>query len=185
MNETIKTILSRRSIRKYQSEQLKDEELQTILEAAKFAPSGMNTQGWHFTVVQNPELLNRINTFVKETLLKSGNQAMAERAKAENFNVFYHAPTVIIVSGDQKALTPQFDCTLAMGNMFLAAESLGIGSCWIHAIHLALSSPEGKTLCSDLQIPSGFLPCASAAFGYKGMQASPAPRKDGTVTILK
>jgi ABC-type polysaccharide/polyol phosphate transport system ATPase subunit len=59
-------------------------------------------------------------------MLRSGNKTFEERAKAENFSIFYHAPTLIVVSGDEKAITPQQDCALALGNMFLAAESIGI-----------------------------------------------------------
>lgn len=118
MNETMYTILSRRSIRRYQQEQLKNEALEKILEAGKFAPSGVNQQSWHFTIVQNTEMLERINEGCKKLLQRSDS----------NFSVFYNAPTLIIVSGDSKAITPQYDCTLALGTMFLAAASLGIGS---------------------------------------------------------
>lgn len=185
MNETLKTILNRRSIRSYKPEQLRDEELQTILEAGKFAPSGMNTQPWHFTVVQNKELLQSINATIRESLLKSGNEFMKERAKAENFSVFYHAPTLLLVSGDENALTPQYDCTFAMANMLLAAESLGIGACFIYGVVSTLNTAEGEALRKELGIPAGYKIYCSAACGYKAEAPSPAPRKEGTVNIIK
>lgn len=186
MNETLKTILNRRSIRKYKEEQIKDEELQVILEAGKFAPSAMNQQSWHFTVVQSKQMLQRINEACKAALLKSGNKNFEERAKAENFSVNHHAPTFIIVSGDQKAIAPQNDGSLALGNMFNAAESLNIGSCWIHVMGYLFSTEDGKALMKELGVPEGYIPVGSGAFGYKDIeQPSPAPRKEGIINIIK
>ena len=186
MNKTLQTILNRRSIRMFKQEQIKDEELQSILESGRFAPSGMNKQPWHFTVIQNENLLNRVNIFIKESIIKSDNNPMAKRAKAENFSIFYNAPMLIIASGDEKVSTAQFDCTLALGNMFLASESLEIGSCWIHAISVVLNTEQGRALIHELGIPDGYIAFASGAFGYKATESpSPAPRKEGTVNIIK
>jgi nitroreductase len=185
MNETLQTIVNRRSIRAYKPEQIKDQELQAILEAGKFAPSGMNTQPWHFSVIQNQVLLTKINGIVKEALLKSGIPQMAERAKAENFNIFYGAPTLIIVSGDPKVATPQFDCALALGNMFLAATSLVIGSCWIHAISNIFKPETNALLLKEIGVPEGYIIYSSGAFGYQAESPAPAPRKENTVNIIK
>jgi nitroreductase len=187
MNETIQTILKRRSIRNYKSEQIKDEELNVILEAAKFAPSGMNRQAWHFTAVQKKETLKRINEIVRKFILNSGNGERAERAKADDFNIFYEAPTLIIVSADKNSKLSQFDCALALGSMFLAAHSLGVSSCWIHAVGEALnSSEENKNLIKELGIPEDYAVFCSGAFGYNASEhPEPAVRNEGTVTIVK
>jgi nitroreductase len=186
VNETLKTIKSRRSFRAYKPEQIKDEELQTILEAGRYAPSGGGTQPWHFTVIQRSDVLQKINLACKETMLKSGNKMFEERARADNFSIFYHAPTLIIVSGDEKAITPQQDCALALGNMFLAAESIEIGSCWIHALSMLLNGDAGKELRKELGLPEGYKVQGSGAFGYKPTEnPAPAPRKEGAVTIIK
>jgi nitroreductase len=186
MNETLKTIQRRRSIRSFKEEQINDNELQAILEAGKYAPTAMNQQSWLFTVVQNKEILKKINEACRIVFSKSGNKNYEERAKAINFNVFYNAPTLIIVSYDQKAIAPQHDGSLALGNMLNAAESLGIGSCWIHAINFLLSHEDGQALKMELSIPEGYIPVGSGAFGYKAVeQPAPAPRKEGTVNIIK
>src|ERR1035437_9048356 len=104
MSETISTLLSRRSIRTYKDVQIKEEELQTILKAGQYAPSARNDQSWHFTVVQNPEILEKISAIAKEIYGKSDNELFRERAKVENFSLFYHAPTYIIVSGENSAI---------------------------------------------------------------------------------
>lgn len=186
MNETLKSIFDRRSIRQYKQEQIREEELQTILEAGKFAPSAMNQQSWHFTVVQNKAMLEKINALCKIAFLKSGNKRFEERAQAENFSPFHNAPTFIIVSGDGNAIAPQNDGSLALGNMFLAAYSLGIGSCWIHAMNYLFSTEEGKTLKKELGIPEGYVSVGAGAFGYPAAQPpAPAPRKEGTVNIIQ
>lgn len=175
MNETIKTILNRRSIRKYQPEQIKNDELKSILEAGKYAPSAMNQQSWHFTVIQNKDFLNKINDVCKSNVPRFNQMP----------SIFYNAPTLIILSGDEKAIAPKIDGALAMGNMFLAAESLGIGSCWIHAVNSIPESEVGNALLKELGIPEGYKIIGSGAFGYKAMeQPSPTPRKEGTVNIV-
>ncbi len=185
MNEIMKTILSRRSIRAYKQEQIKDEELNTILEAARYAPSGSNSQPWHFTVVQKRELLQTISETCRTAMLHSGYKAFEERAKAENFSVFYHAPTLIIASGDENATTPQFDCAIALGYMFLAAESIGVGSCWIHAVSMIMNAEGAGDLRKSLGIPEGYTVYGSGAFGYKAESPTAAPRKEGTANIVK
>jgi len=185
MNETISTILNRRSIRAYKPEQIKAEDLQLILKAGMFAPSAMNQQSWHFTVVQNQEMLQKINQTLRGVFLKSGNKRFEDMAKSEKFNAFYNAPTLIIVSGDEKAIAPQCDCTLAMGNMFLAASSVGIGSCWIHALNQLGNTEEGNTLISALGIPQGNKIFTSGVFGHAAVEApAAAPRKENTVNII-
>lgn len=185
MNETIKTILNRRSTRAYKQEQIKEEELQTILECGKYAPSAINEQPWHFTVVQNKELLNKINEACKQAFINSGNERFAERAREESFSVFYNSPTLIIISGQEKTIAPQIDCALALQNMFLGAEAISIGSCWIHAIAGIINGPDGHSLRSELEIPEGYLAYCTGAFGYKAIDSQAPERKENIVNILR
>ena len=177
--------MSRRSIRAYKPEQIKEEELHLILEGGKYAPSAINEQPWHFTVIQNKELLYKINEACKAAFINTGHPRFAERARQEGFSVFYNAPTLIIVSGEQNAVAPQIDCALAMENMFLAAESVGIGSCWIHAISNLFQGEAGEALRKELQIPATYIPYCSGSFGYKALEAQAPERKENTVSILK
>lgn len=186
MNETLKTILTRRSIRKYKEEQIKEEELQAVLEAGKFAPCGLGQQSSYFTVVQNKEMLQRINEACKNAYIKSGNKNFEALAKAENFSAYHNAPTFIIVSGDQKSPAHLNNGSVALGNMLLAAESLGIGACWVHSLIIVFPTEEGQVLKKELGIPDNYAFVGAAAFGYKDMeQPSPAPRKEGTVNIIR
>lgn len=85
----------------------------------------------------------------------------------ENFHSQYNAPTLIIVSGKEQSVSPESDCAVATQNMLIAAESLDIGPCWIFLNILAFYSPQGFDLKKELQIPNGYKPFTSIAFGCK------------------
>ena len=187
MNDTISTILKRRSIRVYKPDQVDDETLELILEAGRYAPSAMNQQPWHFTIVRDRSLLDKLETSCKTVFLESDVEALREVARRDDFSVFYHAPMLVIVTGDTNALAPQYDCTLAMQNMMLASASLGIGSCWMHSIMMLHATEKGKTVFRELGIvfPDRHQPYAAAVFGYSAVPLpGPEPRKSGSVTII-
>jgi nitroreductase len=186
MNETLKTIKSRRSVRNFKPEQITDDELNMIVEAGQYAPSAANQQSWHIVAIQNKDILKKLSETFKGVFLNSGNPRFEAIAKAEGFNPFYNAPTYIMVFGDGKAIAPTHDCCLALENMMLAAQSQGIGSCWLHAVNFVFAKPEGIALEKEFGIPEGYVPVGAAAFGYKAVNSpEAAPRRDGTVSIIK
>lgn len=187
MNETIRTILERRSIRAYKPDQLDETSIGQIVEAGRHAPSAMNQQSWHFTVIRDRTLLEALEIACKKVFLESDIEALRDVAGRPDFSVFYHAPVLFIVTGDTGALAPQYDCTLAMENMMLAAASLGISSCWMHSIMMLYSTEKGKAVFSDLGIafPERHEPFAAAVFGYSAIPLpDAAPRKEGDVTFI-
>ena len=186
MNETLKTIKSRRSIRKYQAEQIKEEELQAVLEAAISAPTAMFQQNWHFTVVQNREMLNRISETAKRNMLVSGMDFMVQRAEAPDFNPFHNAPTVIIASCRENAKFADMDCALAAQNILLAAESMGIGSCIMTSSEFWFNGEAGEALKKELGIPGGYRHVCTVALGYKGKEELPdRTRKTDVVNFIR
>ncbi len=188
MNETIQTIFHRRSIRAYQPRQIAEEELQEIILAGQYAPTAMGQQPWHFTVLQNPDLLEKLQLQCKRLFLNSDNADLRAVASREGYHVFYHAPTLLIVSGDCEAITPLQDCLLAMENMLLAAASLGIGSCWVHSVVMLGGNDEGAAAFRDLGlgVPEGYQPHAAAVFGYSAMPWPEAElRRPGRVNVVR
>jgi nitroreductase len=185
-NETLKIIKQRRSVRSYKDDQIKDEELQAVLEAGTYAPNA-GGQAWHFTVVQNKELLERLNLAAKEVARQHDFEGLRALGNNEKFNCLYGAPTLIIVSGNEHAPMPlDADCAAAMENMLIAAESLGLGSCWIFFVLLAFQSPQGNELGKLLKIPEGYKLYDAAAFGYKKARAPKAvDRKPDLVTYIR
>ena len=177
MNETLKTILNRRSYRAYKPEPVKESDLQSILEAGKFAPSGMNSQPWHFSVIRSQALLNQINEAVKEGLAKSGNPQMAARAKDEKFSIFYHAPALIVISAKSGDWAIE-DAALAAENLMLAAYAEGLGSCWIGFAQRWLETDEGKR---SISVAAGFRPIAPIIVGHPSMVMSAVPRNPARI----
>ncbi|WP_317126743.1 nitroreductase family protein [Bacteroides sp. AF25-17LB] len=131
MNETLQTIKARRSVRAYMEQQVSAEDLNLILEAATYAPNGMHLETWHFTAIQNKEVLKELNDKIKGAFAKSDDPHTRERGHSQTYCCYYHAPTLVIVSNEPTQWWAAMDCACALENIFLAAKSLGIGSCII------------------------------------------------------
>ncbi len=185
MNETLKSIKNRRSIRVYKPEQIREEELNAILEAGLYAPSATNQQPWHVTVVQNSDILKSLNEDAKDSLAKSADPYFSKFA-TEAFNIFYHAPTAVIVSSVADSPYAPTDCAALTENMLVAAESLNIGSCWVGLANFALKGPKAAQYKESLSIPEGYAPCFTITLGYKKTSGTAAPeRKAGTVNFVR
>lgn len=177
MNETLKVLESRRSCRKFKSEMISESELDAIIRAGTFAPTGMNTQSPIIIAVTNKELRDKIS---EENRKIGGWQ--------EGFEPFYGAPVILIVLAD-KAVSANYiyDGSLVMGNLMNAAEALGIGSIWIHRAKEEFKSDFGKNILKDLGINGDFEGIGHVALGYKaeGGVKEAAPRKDNYVYKIK
>ena len=196
MNETMQSILNRRSYKAFKSDPISDDILETILTAGKYAPNGMNRQAWHFTVVKSEAGKKMFKAALREMQEKRGPfgpgrpggppgppppQAPGTILLPEED--FRGAPVLIIVSGDASMDISQANCVLAMENMFIAAASFGIMSGWTHmTVKDLFSEPEVK---KQFQIPEGYNVYAAAFFGYPlGEVKDRGPRKEGIVTML-
>jgi Nitroreductase len=186
MNETLQVIHSRRSIRAYKAEQISAAELQQIMDAAIMAPSAANLQKWHFTVIQNQDLLDRMVGDIVEAFKKTGNKPLIARVSDPAYHTFYHAPTVVIVSGEADYPYAPNDCAAAAENILLAAESLNIGSCWIASVLSLFTSDQGDKHKKELGIPDDYKPICSIALGYKA-EENPAipPREKGVIHYIR
>ncbi len=164
MNELMDVIKSRRSVRAYKSDPLKREELELIIEAAIYAPSGRNMQPWHFTVIQDREVIGRINAAAKSVLAKSDSEWKRKIGLSPTSDITYGAPALIIVSGRKDVDTSIADCSAAAQNMLLIAESMNIGSVWLGLVRACFAVP-GEA--ERLGIPQGYEPYFGVALGYK------------------
>lgn len=181
MNETLNVIRSRRSIRAYKPEQITDSELQQILESALYAPNAMNQQKWHFSVIQNKGVLDRMVSTIKENIANSNNEFLKQRASTPDYNTFYNAPTVILISAEEAAHLVQIDCGLAAQNITLAAEAQNIGSCVIASSALLFTTEKGNEFKRELGIPVGYNHICTVALGYKTSENPVAPPRNKDV----
>lgn len=185
-NETLHTILTRRSIRAYRPDSVPEETIARILEAGQFAATALGIQPWHFSVVTNKELLDRISNEVRSLMAASGIPQMAERAAVPDYHTFYRAPAVIIVSGDANADFSVTDCANATQNMAVAAHSLGIGSCYIASFRLAMMGRRGLAFKKEIGVPDGYETHFALALGYASEDApEAAPRKENTINYVR
>ncbi len=191
-NEVLDCIHKRRSTRRFQERQIEPEQLETLLDAAIWAPSGSNSQSWLFTAVQNRETLLQLNEVVKEGFQNwapDDNYPGKVRAKAssekENYNFYYHAPTLVVASNRPDYENAMADCALALENIFLAAQSIGLGTCYINQLHWLRSDPGVREFLFQLGIPREHTICSAAAIGYIGAESAAPPRKEGTIRIIK
>lgn len=186
MNETINTILERRSVRSYSPEQIKDDELNSILKAGLYAPSARNQQSWHFTVIQNKEIIDNLNKAAKEAMLKLDDDNYKKYAENENLHIFHNATTVIVVSGEKSATAPHLDCAAATQNMLLTAESLNIGTCWIGLVKPLFTGERAEEFAQKYSIPEGFELYYAITLGYKTTENESAPpRRENTINFIK
>ena len=173
MNETIKNLLERRSVRGYKEDLVPEEVLNEILEAGEYAPSGMGQQGTLMVVTQNPELVAKLSKMNADVM---GTES----------DPFYGAPTVVVVFADSNMPTCVENGSLVMGNMMLAAHTLGLGSIWIHRAKEEFEMPEGKEILKQLGIEGDYEGIGHCILGYTdGDMPKPNKRKDSYVYKIK
>ena len=172
-NEVIDSLLSRRSIRKFKPEQIKDEELDTVLEAGIYAPSARAQQPWLFVAIQDEATrkeITELNLFIR----------------GGNADPYYEAPTVILVFAQKGTIAPVEDASLALGNMFNAAHAIGLGACWIHREREMFETAKGKELMKRWGVDENYMGVGSCALGYADCEMPQAPkRREGTVIKIK
>ena len=169
MNEVIKTIKERRSIRSFRNEQITDEQLDGILNAGTYAPSGMGQQASIIVAVQDPETIAQMS-------------GLNAQVMGMDIDPFYGAPTVAVVFADSTRLTNVEDGSLVIGSMMLAASSLGVDSCWIHRAKETFETEEGKALKKKWGVPEDYVGIGNCILGYReGELPDAAERKPGRI----
>ena len=170
MNEIIKAMEERRSIRKFQPTMPTKEDLAQIVEAGLYAASGMGRQSAIIAAVTNKEL--------RDQLAKTNAEIMGK----PDFDPFYGAPAILIVLADKSCRTAIYDGSLVMGNLMLAAHSLGLGSIWIHRAKEEFERPEYQQLLKKLGVEGEWEGIGHCAVGYiDGEAPKAAKRKDNRV----
>ena len=169
MNEVIRTIVNRRSIREYCNKQISKNQLETILKAGTFAASGMGQQATIMVAVQDPEIIAQMSGMNAEVM-------------GMDLDPFYGAPTVVVVFADSNRLTYIEDGSLVIGNMMLAAASVGVDSCWIHRARETFETEEGKAFKKQWGVPENYVGIGNCILGYRaGDLPEAAKRKPGRI----
>ena len=171
MNDIIKAMKERRSVRKFKSDMPDKKDIEQIVEAGLYAANGRGKQAVITVAVTNRELRDKISDINRRI-----------GGWSEGFDPFYGAPVILIVLADKNWPTCVYDGSLVMGNMMLAAYSLGLGSIWIHRAKEEFETDEYKELLKSLGVEGEWEGIGHCAVGYAdGDIPTPAERKDGRV----
>ena len=171
MNEVIKAMKERRSIRKFKAEMPSKADLEQIVEAGLYAANGRGRQAVITIAVTDKELRDKLSAVNNEIM-----------GGPEGNDPFYGAPAILIVLANKEVPTAPYDGSLVMGNLMLAAHSLGLGSIWIHRAKEEFEMPEYQKLLKDIGIEGEWEGIGHCAVGYiDGENPAAAPRNDGRV----
>lgn len=175
MNDIIQAMIKRRSVRKYKPDMVPQETIDEIINAGLYAASGMGKQNTIIIEVTNKEFIAKLAKI---------NAKIA--GWDERFDPFYGAPVVLIVLADKNWFTGVYDGSLVIGNLMLAADSLGIGSCWIHRAKEEFEMPEYKELLKSLGIEGEWEGVGHCILGYPDEVITDIPpRKENRVYHIK
>ena len=171
MNETLQTIQARRSIRSFRPELPPKELIDQVIEAGLCAPSGMGKQGSIIVAVTDPALRAQL----AELNRKAANWD-------EGIDPFYGAPVVLSVLADPSIPTWVNDGSLTLGNMLIAAQSLGLGNIWVNRAKEVFESEQGRAILKDLGVEGDYVGVGHCVLGYAAVEPPAAPaRRSGRV----
>ena len=173
-NETIETIMARRSIRKYKADVVERGKLKAIMECGINAPNGQNKQSWEVRVVDNPEVMNYIK------------QVMVEAYDEKVVGCFRGAPVMVFIARDVNYDFSAYDCGLMAENMMLAAQSLGVGSiCLGSPVRLINDNPACAPILERLRFSEGYVLSLCVGLGYADEAPEAKPRDKSKVLFVR
>lgn len=165
MNEVLKSIQTRRSVRSFLPKQVEPELLDALLEAGTYAPTGSGKQSPIIVAVQDPATVKQLSR-------------MNAAVFGGTSDPFYGAPTILVVLADKTKRTYLLDGAAVLTTLLNAAHALGLGSCWIHRAKEEFESAEGKALLQQWGVKGDYEGIGHVALGYAAQApGEPAPRK--------
>lgn len=182
MNQTIENIISRRSVKKYEAKEVPVELVEQVVKAGMYAPSGMNMQSAKIIAVMNKDMRDRLSR-INLGIITGRNL----KTSSGHSDPFYGAPVVLVVLAKKEVGTNIYDGSLVMENMMIAANSLGLGSCWIHRAKETFETEEGKQILAELGIKDEYVGIGNCILGYAAPDAlkPQAERKEDFVVWVK
>lgn len=180
-------INGRRSIRKYTSEIIDEQTMKNLLSLGTKAATGSNQQPWGFLVIQDKDEIQRLSDETKKYLLENLSlypylEQYRDWLLNKSYSVFNNASTLLVIYGNTESHWHVYDCTLCAGNIMLAAQSMGIGTCWIGFAEHTLNTPEFKKAYA---IPEHYALVCPMSMGYFKTGLPTAQRNEPTIFTWK
>ena len=166
--EAFEVLKNRRSVRKFKPDQITDEQLNAVLEAGTYAPTGGGTQSPLIIAVQTPENVAKVDALNAKVMNKEG------------IHPYYGAPTILLVLATERAMNEEIgtlDAAAICTNLLNAAYAAGLDSCWIHRCRLMFETEEGKALLKEWGVTEPVTGVCSIALGYADCEIAPAKER--------
>ena len=177
-NTVIETIMTRRSVRKYQPQAVNRDTMQIIVECGINAPNAINRQAWEIRVVDNPKVIKKLtDLYVKDNPKEAENPSF--------INMFRNAPTVAFIANDTTFAYSPVDCGLMAENMILSAWSMGIGSCCLGGpARFMKSNPEANKYLQEMGFSENYDLLLCIGFGYPAETPKAKPRVKDKIKFI-
>lgn len=174
MNEVLKAIAERSSIRAYTSEKLTQEEIKLLLTAGLQAPTARNEQEIHITALEGTHpILAEIEAEKRALLAAEADEEKRESILNSPHNFYYEAPTVFILSADKNFSWSKVDAGIAVENIALAAQSLGLSSVILGIIKGAMEGEKKAYFAQKLEFPENYEYVIAIAVGHRDTEKEP------------
>lgn len=185
MNEIITTIMKRSSIRKFKKDKVSETEIDFLMKSALAAPSAANTQPWHFSFVEDSKLITDLEDYLVELAMSSGDEKAIQRLISRNKKVIFDAPLLIVISSPLKGHFDMLDCGIAIENIVIAAESIGLSSVILGGMRVAFMGDKKSIYEKIFCFPKGNQFVAAIAIGHADMSAIPHALDLRKITRIK
>lgn len=183
-NQVLDTIMQRRSIRAYKPDQISEDQLEALIKTALISPTASNRQKFHFTVVQNKEIINELEEDVVRVLTKAASPAILERINSRKGKIIFDAPTLIVLSAEPTPYAA-LDAGIAVQSLALAAKSMGLDSVILGMIAYTFQSENAEEWKKRLLFPEGYEFTIGIAIGYGNMPGNEREINREKLSIIK
>lgn len=177
MNETIKSIMQRVSVRKFTADPVKPEDQKAILDAGLAAPSAANRQPWKFLVYGDKAGILEMEKHLVDKAMDGGDETAIQRLRERDYKIFFDAPMLVFVVSKLDGHFDMMDCGIAVENMVIAAQSLGYGSIILGGARAAFLGEKKQHFEQLLEFPEGYGFAAGVAIGVADAAALKAPHE--------
>jgi len=176
-------INSRRSVRSFTDQTIPPDVIDQLITLGTKAATGSGNQAWGFVIITDKMEMKSLSDEIKKYLLENFDQypylhQYEGWLNNVDFNIFYKAPNLLIIYGDTTSQWYVYDCTLAAGNIMLAASEYELGTCWIGFAHLFCNTAAFK---SKYNVPDHYDLVCPMVIGYTKGQLAPPTRKPALI----
>ncbi len=184
MNDTINAILSRRSNRGFTDKPLSDVQMSLLKECALASPTARNMQSWHFSFVSDKKVISMVETETVRIIDETADEVTKARTNARNRSIFYDAPLVVFISSDPNSRWSQVDAGIAVENLAIAAQSLGLGSVIIGLCAMAFEGEKKAELSDACGFPEGYEFSIAISIGQPNVSKEAHEVGENKLTII-